>query len=123
MSGRSAALAALLTEAPQCVPFNQRVLIFRSLVTADKERCAVQHLQNNTGTPGSARPEHAQYNFRECCCGIEEEAVPVVIMITCVADQALCGEQHTACLSPGECTPLRARAYIKTGMCIQQIVV
>ncbi|KAK9903317.1 hypothetical protein WJX75_002686 [Coccomyxa subellipsoidea] len=38
MSGRSAALAALLTEAPQCVPFNQRVLIFRSLVTADKER-------------------------------------------------------------------------------------
>lgn len=41
VSGRSAALAALLTEAPQCVPFNQRVLIFRSLVTADKERCAV----------------------------------------------------------------------------------
>ena len=39
VSGRSAALAALLTEAPQCVPFTQRVLIFRSLVAADKERC------------------------------------------------------------------------------------
>lgn len=38
--GRPAALAALLTEAPQCVPFEQRVLVFRSLVAADKERCA-----------------------------------------------------------------------------------
>ncbi len=40
MGGRPAALAALLTEAPQCVPFDHRVQIFRSLVAADKERCA-----------------------------------------------------------------------------------
>ena len=36
--GRPASLAALLLGAPQCVPFDQRVLIFRSLVAADKER-------------------------------------------------------------------------------------
>jgi hypothetical protein len=30
-------------EAQQCVPFEQRVLIFRSLVAADKERCARAH--------------------------------------------------------------------------------
>ena len=39
--GRPAALAALLTEAPQCVPFEQRVGVFRSLVAADKERCVL----------------------------------------------------------------------------------
>ncbi|CAL8465528.1 g5064 [Coccomyxa elongata] len=38
VGGRPAALAALLTEAPQCVPFDHRVQIFRSLVAADKER-------------------------------------------------------------------------------------
>jgi hypothetical protein len=38
--GRPASLAALLLEAPQCVPFDQRVLIFRSLVAADKDRYA-----------------------------------------------------------------------------------
>ena len=36
--GRPAALAALLAEAPQCVPFEERVLVFRALVSADQEQ-------------------------------------------------------------------------------------
>ena len=35
-SGKSDRLAALLLEAPQCVPFEQRVDVFRFLVDADK---------------------------------------------------------------------------------------
>ena len=38
MGGRPAALAALLAEAPQCVPFEERVLVFRALVSADQEQ-------------------------------------------------------------------------------------
>ncbi len=37
--GRPAALAALLSEAPQCVPFTLRVEVFRALVAAEKARC------------------------------------------------------------------------------------
>ncbi|KAK9815844.1 hypothetical protein WJX72_010650 [[Myrmecia] bisecta] len=37
-SNRPAALAALLSKAPQCVPFEQRVMVFRALIAADKER-------------------------------------------------------------------------------------
>ena len=36
--GRPVALAALLAEAPQCVPFEERVLVFRALVSADQEQ-------------------------------------------------------------------------------------
>eukprot|EP00891_Asterochloris_glomerata_P009406 jgi/Astpho2/9406/e_gw1.00145.21.1_t len=36
--GRPAALAALLAEAPQCVPFEERVLVFRALFSADQEQ-------------------------------------------------------------------------------------
>jgi hypothetical protein len=35
-----AALAALLLEAPQCVPYAQRVEIFRSLIVGLKQTCA-----------------------------------------------------------------------------------
>ena len=35
-----AALAALLLEAPQCVPYAQRVEIFRSLIAGLKQTCA-----------------------------------------------------------------------------------
>jgi hypothetical protein len=37
--GRPAALAALLAEAPQCVPFALRVEVFRALVAAERARC------------------------------------------------------------------------------------
>ena len=40
LEGRSATFAALLLEAPQCVPFAKRVEIFRCLVDTDKERSA-----------------------------------------------------------------------------------
>ncbi|EIE23025.1 hypothetical protein COCSUDRAFT_15978, partial [Coccomyxa subellipsoidea C-169] len=56
--GRSAALAALLTEAPQCVPFTQRVLIFRSLVAADKER------GNWEAAPASGGPRPLEITVR-----------------------------------------------------------
>ena len=36
--GRPAALAALLAEAPQCVPFALRVEVFRALVAAERAR-------------------------------------------------------------------------------------
>lgn len=35
-----AALAALLLEAPQCVPYAQRVEVFRSLIAGSKTACA-----------------------------------------------------------------------------------
>lgn len=38
LSGWSAAQAGLLGTAPQCIPFEQRLLVFRALVAEDKER-------------------------------------------------------------------------------------
>lgn len=35
---RPAAVAAILTAAPQCVPFEERVAVFRALIDTDKER-------------------------------------------------------------------------------------
>lgn len=37
-ASRPAAVAAILTAAPQCVPFEERVSVFRALIDADKER-------------------------------------------------------------------------------------
>ena len=37
-ASRPAALAAILTAAPQCVPFEERVAVFRALIDTDKER-------------------------------------------------------------------------------------
>ena len=36
--GWPAAQAGLLGTAPQCIPFEQRLLVFRALVAEDKER-------------------------------------------------------------------------------------
>ncbi|KAI7846263.1 hypothetical protein COHA_000243 [Chlorella ohadii] len=51
-ASRPAAVAAILTAAPQCVPFEERVSVFRALIDADKERCGY-HL---APVDGGARP-------------------------------------------------------------------
>ena len=40
-SGRPTMLAALLRTAPQSLPFELRMQVFRALVAADMERCAI----------------------------------------------------------------------------------
>ena len=57
-----AALAALLLEAPQCVPYAQRVEIFRSLIVGLKQTCAESAhgscdavpTQSSTGPPSTS---------------------------------------------------------------------
>ncbi|PRW44359.1 E3 ubiquitin- ligase UPL7 [Chlorella sorokiniana] len=49
---RPAAVAAILTAAPQCVPFEERVAVFRALIDTDKERCGY----SLAPVDGGARP-------------------------------------------------------------------
>jgi hypothetical protein len=51
-ASRPAAVAAILTAAPQCVPFEDRVAVFRALIDTDKERLG-HHL---APIEGGARP-------------------------------------------------------------------
>ena len=50
--GWPAALAGLLGTAPQCIPFEHRLLVFRALVDADKERyvTSISVQSNSDGT-------------------------------------------------------------------------
>ncbi|KAL4428287.1 hypothetical protein ABPG75_002376 [Micractinium tetrahymenae] len=51
-ASRPAAVAAILTAAPQCVPFEERVAVFRALIEQDQERCGY----NLAPVDGGARP-------------------------------------------------------------------
>lgn len=48
-ASRPAAVAAILTAAPQCVPFEERVAVFRALIEQDQERWAGRLLKAGEG--------------------------------------------------------------------------
>lgn len=46
----AAAMASLLREAPQCVPYERRVQVFRSLIAGLKSTCADSHALGSNST-------------------------------------------------------------------------